>query len=592
MRLIHWHSRPTLTSFWNQVKVLRVPLYVPKKKKVYAGAFFIIRDERMLQSNIPCMASCVCPYLPRQKNSCDSFLQDFASCCCHEELISYTTCVYSAQLAESFPEDQDCSASTSCTLNASPSDKDAADSKGQNQWLMYGIYASIAMAILSLIYCCCCSRRSRIRRRIRNKKGGTVEVNVQCSSNTTETTNSKITETNNKSSTQQQQQQPQRKRRTRTPPRRPSSSSSEDESFNWDKYNQTFHTRPVVVTPRSSKKKARKKRVEESIRKARSVLKEAVKEQQQQQPQQVHKVFLMPALREVIDLLEEQRQDFEQKEKEAEEERMRLQYDLEHSKSHLQSLELSHDRTQLELQQQHYYSGPGSNRRNSTSNMIRRSSTMPLSSLSSSSMPTLNDHDPNQSYNNNDADDQTNYRYPPPPLEDESLSRSDLVASLDATEEEELQMEMIRLLISLREKQQELLRLGGDLSQQPPPPSPQEDTIDMTVPPKGTVRGPAAVQQQQPQQQLPPQRSFLGIDMTGSSWSGPLTDDDDDDEYYNNNNNDIEYCGQSPPQDPEYYPHKGQSGWDDRRPPPFSSPRTTTRSRPVSYYPSHREYSR
>ena len=257
----------------------------------------------------------------------------------------------------------------------------------------------------------------------------------------------------------------------------------------------------------------------------------------------------MPALREVIDLLEEQRKDFEQKEKEVEEEKMRLQYDLEHTQSHLQSLERSHDRTQSELEQ-HYYDGVA-NRRNSTSTSrtIRRPSTMPLSS----SLSALNKYD-NEDSSYNKADDDNNNNNNMLPL-DETVS------------EEELHQEMMRLLTTLREKQKELLLLGGDDAYDDYPPQHEDDQDDDYM----MVLGPAVLQQHQQQHQLShsqSQRSFLGIDMTGSSWSGPLTDDDDDDD-------DLEYSRQ---QDPEYAGQPSSSGWV----PPFPRPSVPFAS-PTSY---------
>jgi hypothetical protein len=97
--------------------------------------------------------------------------------------------------------------------------------------------------------------------------------------------------------------------------------------------------------PRKKKKKPRKRTVKESMRQARVVLEDV----EVPAGKRVHKVFLMPALKEVIDLLEEQKKELEQKERVMEEERMRLQHDVEQSKVHINSLEYEHEVSELEL---------------------------------------------------------------------------------------------------------------------------------------------------------------------------------------------------------------------------------------------------
>jgi len=377
------------------------------------------------------------------------------------------------------PEYEKCSSSTSCSLDPSPANESFVEKAKGNKWWMYSIYACLALAVLSLLLYCFCYRSSRtVRRRVKKGKGGSIEVNVSCANNT---------ETHTRQETEIREHI-----QLGTPDRKRSGSTcSDDESFDWDKYNPK-PKEPETCSKRkthkkSTKKKKRKHRkrnpeiIEESMRTARTLLEEV------EVAPRVHRVYMMPALMEVIGLLQEQRRDFEEKEQRVQEQKLQLKSDLEHSKSQIRALQEENAIHQVALR------SASINHLDSTSR--RRPSMKEMSSL--------------------DLDEEQ-------PGDEEELRQQ--------------KIEVFRLLNNLREKERELGKIQDE------EPKIVEDVLSQSASRVLSSNMDRRREELSPTQPLSPPaegdspanslcgaRSFSRITMTGSSCSGSLSDDGRDD---------------------------------------------------------------
>jgi hypothetical protein len=120
----------------------------------------------------------------------------------------------------------------------------------------------------------------------------------------------------------------------------------EEKRRNSDRSLEVSDSREHEETQRRRKRKKEKPpAVEESMRKARTVLEDV----ESNKGSGTVKVTLVPALREVIDLLEEEKKKLESRQKKVEEEKIRLKVEVESSKKYLSELHESNETSKTEL---------------------------------------------------------------------------------------------------------------------------------------------------------------------------------------------------------------------------------------------------
>lgn len=312
----------------------------------------------------------------------------------------------STKIAAKFPEFKDCSITT-CSVTLAPSDSgaDATLQQQHRDYMIWGIIASIVFVVLCFLYYICCSCRRRRRIIQKNGKQQGVEINVRCSStgNVTESRNELFEEKESAKISKQIHQVSSGKGKKKSSKRNLKPSDDDDDSFDWDAYNQTFHKRTVENEPGDNKKKEKKdrrknlemleesniasqrsmeikerrRRIEtwnetEKVRRksnrslcsrssesscSRDVGKDrrrrsknrSIEENVEPNDGETIQITVIPSLKEVIDQLEEDRLKLESRHKEVLEEKLRLQVDISSSKTHIEELVHEDKRNETEL---------------------------------------------------------------------------------------------------------------------------------------------------------------------------------------------------------------------------------------------------
>jgi hypothetical protein len=274
----------------------------------------------------------------------------------------------STNVALTFTEFQDCSRSTSCSVTVEPSDSDLAKQQQHQDYTIWGIIASVVLVLLCLIYYLCCSCRKR--RRVIKKKGTqkALEINVRCSSegNVTETRNERSEQKESAKISKQTDIVSSSPKKNGKTSKRNLQLSDDDDSFDWDSYNQTFHKRTIEKEPKKGKnsydsgkerklktkasmknRSKRRETTEHSLRKSRTV--PAITEPTSNDGETIQ-ITVIPCLKEVLDLLEEDRLKLESRHRQVLEEKMRLRADIDFSKTHIEELKHEDKRNEAELQ--------------------------------------------------------------------------------------------------------------------------------------------------------------------------------------------------------------------------------------------------